>query len=499
MSFALTLLRKRRFWIRLGIVFVLLVGVPAGFVVVLRYLGERDLALALAETDLLDPYWRLEDLEAHRRPIPPRDQNGFEQFMAAFGVMPAEAAPQWWFPEFAGDPKYKKSVTYDMLTSLRKPDRLVPVLLNKDQARVLRIDIERSKEAIGLLRKMVEFPSGRGPSVLAEGRNYYQSLSVSKLIDTAKLLEPDTQVRIFDGDIAGALQNVYAVLRVSRALDDEPDIMRQIGRRVIDAFALDSLERIMAGGSFSEPELAVLQRELERAADQSGNEIGFRGNRAYLNRLLEAAEAGSLSKEEFRAQVIKIPPTAFGQFIERIRFALFYGNLPGERARMLRRENERIRISRLPARERFLVCKELNARSQQPYGMWSKVTEPYFAGSAYYKYVDDVLTVDAVVACAISAVAAERFRLAKQQWPTSVDELTPSYLKSAPMDLYSGEPLRLIHKGTALIIYSVGENEVDDGGNFGTKGLISGPDLGFVLQDPAQRRRPGPPFVYPKR
>jgi hypothetical protein len=505
MKIARVFLRRRRLWIALAIFFVLLVGVPAGFVIVMRYLGERDLALALAETDQLDPYWRLEDLEAHRPPIPPRDKNGFEQFMAAFHALPIEATPQWWFPELDGDPKYKKGVTYDMQTSLRKLElnRMSPVLLNKDQARVLRTDIERSKEAVGLLRKMVEFPSGRGSSLLADGGFHYQSPALNKLMDTAKLLSPDTQVRIFDGDMAGALQNVHALLHVSRALANEPDVMTQLVSRVIDLVALDNLERTLAGGICSEDQLALMQKELERAAEDSSMEAAFRGNRAYVNRLLEAAESGALSKDEFRAAVsapsTRAAPSASARLIETIRFALFYGNLPGERARMLRRENDRIRISRLPVRERFLVCKELNARNQQPYGMWSSLTESYFASSAFYKYVEDELTVEAVLACAIGAVAAERFRLAKQRWPTSMDELTPSYLKTASMDLYSGQPLRLVHKGTALIVYSVGANQVDDGGDLRPMMPLTGPDLGFVLHDPDQRRRPGPPFVYPKR
>ena len=503
MNIARVLLRKRRFWIGLGIFFVLLVGVPAGFLVVMRYLGERDLALALAETELLDPYWRLEDLEAQRPSIPPRDKNGFEQFMAAFRALPVEASPQWWFPELAGDPTYKKGVTYDMQTSLRKSDRTAPVLLNKDQARVLRTDIERSKDASALLRKMVDFPSGRGPSLLAGGGYHYQSQPSNKLMDTAKLLNPDTQVRIFDGDMAGALQNVHALLHVSRALEDEPDLMIQLVCRVIQLTALDNLERILAGGTCSEAELAAMQKELERATDKSSIEAGFRGNRAYVDRLFEAAESGSLSKEEFRVAVSAPPsrtaPSASARLIESIRFALFYGNLPGERARMLRRENERIRIGRLPVRERLLVCKELSARTQQPYGMWSSLTEPYFANAAFYKYLEDVLTIDAALACAIGAVATERFRLAQQRWPTSMEELTPSYLKSAPMDLYSGQPLRLVHKGTALIVYSVGVDQVDDEGNVGPMMPLTGPDLGFVLHDTAQRRRPGLPFVYPKR
>jgi hypothetical protein len=70
--------RWRRIWLYLGI----LVGIPPCFLVglflVAHYAGERDLALALAETDKLDPNWRLEGLEAYRRPMPPPGENAYE-------------------------------------------------------------------------------------------------------------------------------------------------------------------------------------------------------------------------------------------------------------------------------------------------------------------------------------------------------------------------------------------------------------------------------------
>ncbi len=58
--------------------------------------------------------------------------------------------------------------------------------------------------------------------------------------------------------------------------------------------------------------------------------------------------------------------------------------------------------------------------------------------------------------------------------------------------------MRTVRKGTALIIYSVGENQTDDGGVLVHKSSLHGPDLGFILHDPEARRRPGPPFVFPE-
>jgi len=66
----------------------------------------------------------------------------------------------------------------------------------------------------------------------------------------------------------------------------------------------------------------------------------------------------------------------------------------------------------------------------------------------------------AVIACAL-----ERHRLAAGQFPKTLAELSPRFLKQVPHDLINGEPLhyQLTDDGLFLL-YSVGWNETDDGG-----------------------------------
>lgn len=48
--------------------------------------------------------------------------------------------------------------------------------------------------------------------------------------------------------------------------------------------------------------------------------------------------------------------------------------------------------------------------------------------------------------------------------PTRLDELVPKYLKSIPLDPFSGQPLVYRAQGTNWLLYSVGPDRVDDGG-----------------------------------
>jgi hypothetical protein len=66
----------------------------------------------------------------------------------------------------------------------------------------------------------------------------------------------------------------------------------------------------------------------------------------------------------------------------------------------------------------------------------------------------------------VTAIALKRYELRHHQLPAALGDLTPDLLKSVPIDCMDGQPLhyRLNPDGTFLL-YSVGDNGVDDGGN----------------------------------
>jgi hypothetical protein len=67
---------------------------------------------------------------------------------------------------------------------------------------------------------------------------------------------------------------------------------------------------------------------------------------------------------------------------------------------------------------------------------------------------------EAQIVCAL-----ERYRLATGTYPGSLDALTPQFIEKIPHDIIGGQPL--IYRPTAdgkFLLYSIGWNEKDDGG-----------------------------------
>jgi hypothetical protein len=50
------------------------------------------------------------------------------------------------------------------------------------------------------------------------------------------------------------------------------------------------------------------------------------------------------------------------------------------------------------------------------------------------------------------------------RYPAKLDELSPKYIEQIPDDLFSGKPLNYRLDGNGYLLYSVGQNGIDDGG-----------------------------------
>jgi hypothetical protein len=66
----------------------------------------------------------------------------------------------------------------------------------------------------------------------------------------------------------------------------------------------------------------------------------------------------------------------------------------------------------------------------------------------------------------VTAIALKRYEFRHHQLPYAADELTPDLLQTVPIDCMDGEPLRYRPNADGtFLLYSVGENGVDDGGD----------------------------------
>lgn len=490
---------RRRRRILIGLVVLIPTLCTAFAYLTTQRAGVQSLADALAESDRLDPNWRIADIEAMRLPYPEPEKNGINQVSRVRAAMPPTAWPEWPFPQAAQAPGRLADLRRLMDASLEH-DRLAPTLLNTEEERVLRAELARAAPAIELARQMTEFPYGRFPVKWSKDMVSTMLPHVQNTREVASLLKFDGLLRAHDQDLHGALRDVAATLHASRAIGDEEAFISQLVRMACDAVAVTLLERSLACGQAQEGDLANLQRELEAEAQTPFFLAGLRGERAGIDQLLDSVQHGEITFPQYRRILITMGSWSgvFGgnSFTGGAAFefnvARMFLNVRGERARQLSYLNEIAESTKLPSWEALSAIevkeKSLAETPTLGAGLISSCSKLYAAD----------LRAKAMLRTAFAAVALERYHLAKGKWPEKLADLVPHYLTEVPLDPFDGAPLRLARKGSALLVYSVSQDKLDQGGTFLANPIAPGSDIGFILHEPARRRAPGMPFVVPE-
>ena len=120
--------------------------------------------------------------------------------------------------------------------------------------------------------------------------------------------------------------------------------------------------------------------------------------------------------------------------------------------------NQRIYPSRAVANDAALA--RAVAGSFRPYNLYAGFLVTAITPAVATFGFSQTRVNEAIVACAL-----ERYRLAQGQFPESLEPLCPRFLQKMPHDIITGAPL--IYRQTPdgqFILYSVGWNEKDDGG-----------------------------------
>ncbi len=464
---------RRRKWPRrlLGAFFVLALLLGGGAFYSF-WSASLEMSSVLAQIDRLDPGWRLEDLEARRRSIPDA-QNSALKIVA---ISRLQAGQTVWTPAM------DKLFGENGISEAELPPQ---VQLNDQQTAYLMQRLELLRKPILEARQLANFPDGRFP--LTYTADFYSTrLLCQDARGVAELLRWDAVRRVHDGDADGAIESCLAIMHAARSLGDEPFLISQLVRYACVNMAVDSSERTLAQGHFAEASLPSLQRLQSAQAKEAAEPTllrGLRGERAGANRFLEALAEGKIST--------KAPGTVLGSTVlgGEVAYLAALEHVPGyltrERAALLGYLNTLVETAKLPAaegEERF------NALEKETRGKWGLVR---LLAPATSKIRAVECRIRANLLCASAGLAAERYRIRHNQWPDSLEALVKAELLPAvPLDPFDEKPLRLERTAAGLIIYSVGQDKVDNGGLIDRRGPTApGTDLGFRLWDISQRRQ----------
>ena len=434
----------------------LLIAVPLGLILYVRWAGDRELRRAVDETTADDPGWRLPDLLAAREAgMPPPDQNSAVLLAGVQDQLPRTG----WHPEL-DDAAW--------LRTDASPNRLPTDADSKN----LQAAVADLAGPLAVVRRTADLAGGRQPIPVPDLATFtVGTLSHPEWARSAAYVAVlDAAAAAARNDPTAALLGVRAGCGVARALDEEPVSIGQLVRIACTAVAAKSCERVLAWTDPSD-DLAGVQEAFRREAAAPVARWGLRGERANFDVLMTNLSAGQLGgvQAEFGAHV----GGQLGAFVIRPRWT-------ADHAAGLRAFNRLLAELDQPPHAR----PARQGLKQPGDGRTPTMT------TLLLPAVDKVLTAcqrhEATMRCAEVAVACERHRRQTGKFPGSLAEVPANLLAAVPADPFDGRPLRLKRTPDGLAVYSVGQDLKDDDGR---PGHPDG-DVVFRLYDVAARRQP---------
>jgi ABC-type transport system involved in multi-copper enzyme maturation permease subunit len=289
----------------------------------LAFAAEREWRQAVAEADRVDPGWRWEELQARRAVVPPARDAAPTVMIVHQAVISRSPGP----PFHRGDPP-------------QRPDRRW----------IARASAELTKVAPGLAlaAPLDHLPGGCYPLALAVNPVTTPCPHLDAVALVSGWLQLDTFCQADKEDPDQALAAWLRLLNVARSIGDEPLFVSQVVRSQRVQEASSVLERVLAQGQPGEAPLATVQALLEDEDAEPSQLIAARGERAYLDKVMQALQAGDMPWSELES-FIGLPAEESGRGArEEFKRSVAPGYLKKERAALLKFMTKEVEIAKLP-------------------------------------------------------------------------------------------------------------------------------------------------------
>ncbi len=348
-------------------------------------------------------------------------------------------------------PDAKQKANLPNLSQLPPPDPSAPLPPAENSA--LAGVLQQNQDALRFFAQGARYEQSRYPvdftTVMREGLPYLQGVD-----EGAQLFEMEAILDAENGGGQKAADDVAMILSLARSLRAEPVIISQLVRVKDTRLAVTALNQSVNRTTLPPESLSALAKMFaDIEAYDAGGEGFYRAlvgekvmHIALLNNRKELllGDAKSLRLMEYadndaNLRAEKDYSTSTFQKL----FIASHDPFPDRRTNV----NDVIQQRMSYAQHQGLLLSVLHLSSLAHLG--GREAD----GIAYARL-------------AMTAIALEQYRAAHgNRYPDSLSELVPAYLNAPLMDPYDGNPLRFRTLGPGYVLYSVGPDLKDDGGN----------------------------------
>jgi hypothetical protein len=273
--------------------------------------------------------------------------------------------------------------------------------------------------------------------------------NLSELRGTVFLLKLEAILYAENGDSKSAIRSVKSCFGIARSLAKEPITISQLVRSACQNVAATTIEYCVNRIKFTDEQLAELIEYIQNSDHNTDMSCAFVGERCFGISFFMAP--GS------------VDPGLMGGVPFRPLLALYkaVGMADSDAIIYLDLMEEYMKIYQLPLHQRQDAAKAVEARFQST----SKVHVLFYVMMPALARITTIDTRNiAQLLTARIGLAIERYRLAAGKLPDTLNDLVPDYLDAVPKDPFDGNELRYKKLEVGFVVYSIGEDLIDDGG-----------------------------------
>jgi len=300
---------------------------------------------------------------------------------------------------------------------------------------------------------------------------------LARLMPATQWLSAAALCDLHERRTAKACADVHAILAIVKGQTEEPLEISQLVRSAIANIGAETTWEILQDPSVSESDLASLQQDWESlefvdAAKRTylaERVINLRSMEHYLQSPSDLWRGVNGNDREIDRKLCKLLWQSFWIYADEKRMMQTYQVLT-DAMRMVE-TNHSFQSAQMFARTNFNRLGFEGPFPQEgtlhidinPIGVRWLMSEDAFDS---FRLLKRAMVFETARNMTIVAIALKRYELQHHELPPTLDSLTPTILKTIPLDYMNGQALHYQKSSDGtFLLYSVGENGVDDGGN----------------------------------
>lgn len=352
------------------------------------------------------------------------------------------------------EPHYKQFVP--IVGPLELPARTEP--LAKEAKAYAALYVVDNREALELLHAGAAIENCRYPVDLSAGPEALLP-ALGSLKDSVRLLSVEA-ISHADSDPRLSARSVISSFGLARSLEKEPMLVSQLVRNACQGLTVSILERLINRTDFTDEQLCELSEAVVKAQAPSALLRVFVGERCMSLAILKMPPAQMAHIFSPRGHSARSLADARLKTLA-IAFHRFAGLIDRSTTIYLDVMEDYVEATQLPLDRRRAAIDAIDARCRAALGTDFLLEHL----TALFGRIDMInLRGIADLQTAHAALAIQRFRLAAGKLPDALADLVPTYLESVPRDPFDGNDLRYKKLEIGFVVYSVGVDRYDGGG-----------------------------------